>query len=176
MVGYNIAEHTVAVRGVPSASVRDAEYPSLVVRPMVEDDVEACDALYARAVSFGMPEKHQAFSRKFDILERLHHKDCRPLCVFNADSHLVAFTTGLDMSGFTVSTQEDASKAIITHVARAAAEGQTVLLHVNGRQHPDMLRWCLVDARLKVLRQTTWMATKDVSVDSALWYFPSICG
>ena len=140
---FKFGETLTMIAGrVAENQLEDAGY---TIRPMTEADVAACSAMHERA---------NMFPRSADIMGAVFEGSPHQPFVALQNDQIVAYTTGFFLLGHSVAETPAAFKALFGWVSQRV---DNALFHLPARVYPELLKWALTEAQLRVVRQEILM-------------------
>jgi GNAT superfamily N-acetyltransferase len=154
-LGFDVTASCVVMSGTP----RDGAVAGVEVRPVTQEDLEECGALYERVHGFG---------RNGALRDAIH----APLAPFLArrDGRVTAYAASVNawvMNHGAAQTEED-MRALLLGAAAASTEPLSLLVPLQS----GLLRWSL-EQGLRALKPMNLMARGDYGEPRGAW-FPSV--
>jgi GNAT superfamily N-acetyltransferase len=156
-LGFSVEEPVALIGGTPRATPR----AGFDVRPLVEEDLEACERLCVSV---------HGFERTNELRDALEAPALTPYVALR-DGRIVAFAATLADFGaaYAVAETEDDMSALIAGAVAPGGPPASFLLPLH--QH-DLLRWCLA-AGLRIVKPMNYMGIGRYRRPQGAW-FPSI--
>ncbi|HEV3378733.1 MAG TPA: GNAT family N-acetyltransferase [Thermoleophilaceae bacterium] len=156
-LGFRVEEPVALVAGTPSAS----STRGVVVRPLGEDDIPACEALCVSV---------HGFERTRELRDALDSPGLSPYVALRG-GRIVAYAATFDKFGaaYAVAESEDDMAALIAGAVVPDGPPASFLLPLH--QH-DLLRWCLA-AGLRIVKPMNYMVMGPYRRPQGAW-IPSV--
>jgi ribosomal protein S18 acetylase RimI-like enzyme len=156
-LGFRVEESVALMAGTPDV----APHRGVEVRPLVEDDIPACEELHVFV---------HGFDRTRELRDALAAPTFEP-CVALREGRVVAYAATLHQFGaaHAVAESEDEMAALIHGALESSGRPASFLLPLH--QH-DLLRWCLA-AGLRIVKPMNYMVMGRYRRPKGAW-IPSV--
>jgi GNAT superfamily N-acetyltransferase len=156
-LGFRVEESMAVMAGTPCVTPR----PDVEVRPLVEDDIPACEQLCISV---------HGFERTRELRDALAAPGFSPYVALHA-GRIVAYAATLHQFGaaYAVAESEDDMAALIAGAVTPDGPPASFLLPLH--QH-DLLRWCLA-AGLRIVKPMNYMVIGRYRRPQGAW-IPSV--
>jgi GNAT superfamily N-acetyltransferase len=156
-LGFRVVEPVALMAGTPSVAPRRG----VEVRPLVEDDVPACEELHVSV---------HGFERTRELRDAIESQRLTPYVALR-EGRIVAYAATLDTFGaaHAAAESEDDMSALIAGAVGPDGPPASFLLPLH--QH-DLLRWCLA-AGLRIVKPMNYMVMGHYRRPEGAW-IPSV--